>query len=185
MSEHWVSKNAAFSGKIVNVVTGEVELPDGNRAYREVVEHHGGVAVVPLVGENVILIRQFRIALERAILEIPAGQIEGDECLEQRGREELEEEVGYFAEKLIPIGAIYPSVGYLTEKIHLFLAINPLKTRQRLEPGEHIVVVEMSLDEVREKLRSNAFEDGKTVVGLWALLAWLDQNDVAPAPRVC
>ena len=104
-------------------------------------------------------------------MELPAGKLEGDEEPLERGRIELEEETGYRAGRMIPAGHFYPSCGFLTEKLHVFLAIDLEKTRQKLEWDEAIEVVEMPLLEVRQRLQANAFDDAKTIIGLHALLA--------------
>jgi len=172
--ETWTDSAKKYEGKIVDVRFGTVRLSDGQEATREVVEHPGGVGVVPYTGDGVILVKQYRIAVEQHILEIPAGKLEGVEDPEARGRAELEEEAGYVAGQMIPAGAIYPSVGFLTEKIHLFLALDLAETARRPEWDEDIEVVTLSLDEIRARLRANAFEDAKTIVGLYALLNYLE-----------
>ncbi len=172
--ESWLRSETRYAGKLVTLRTGDVQLDDGSEAFREVIEHNGGVGVVPCLGESVVLIRQFRVAIGKEILEIPAGKLEGDEPPEHRAHAELEEEAGYQAGRLISAGGIYPSVGFLTERIHLFLAFDLTQTAQRLEPDERIDIVEVPLPEIRRMLRENALEDAKTIVGLHALLHHLD-----------
>lgn len=174
--ETWIDSELQYSGRIVSLRTGTIRLADGSEAFREIVEHPGGVGVVPWLGDRVVLAKQYRLAIGREVVEIPAGKLEGGESPEERGRAELEEEVGYAAETLVPIGSIFPSVGFLTEEIHLFIATNLTKTQQRLEVDERIEVVEYTLDQIRDGLRSFGFRDAKTVAGLYALLNWLDRQ---------
>ncbi len=168
--ETWISSRVVYEGRIVNLRSGQVRLDDGRETFREVVEHPGGVAVVPCLGDSVVLIRQFRISIGKTIIEIPAGKLERGESPEDRGRTELEEETGYVAGRMVPAGHLYPSCGVFSEKIHVFLAFDLVKTEQRLEHDEQIEVFLMDLDEVREKLARNEFDDAKTIIGLHALL---------------
>ena len=169
--EHWIRRETIYKGRIVTLSTGTVRLENGNEAQREVLDHPGAVGIVPCLGDSVVLVRQYRIAVEKYILEIPAGKLEGNESAKDRARAELEEETGYRAAKLEYVGNFYPSAGILNEKVHLYLAFDLTKTVQRLEEDEDIEIIEMSLEEVRERLAKNAFEDAKTIIGLSALLA--------------
>lgn len=172
--EVWADNKIIYDGKVVRLRVGDVVLDNGRRALREVVEHPGGVCIIPFTGDSVIFVRQFRIAVGDYVIEAPAGKMEGDENPLHRAACELEEETGYRAGVLIPVGGVYSSVGYCSEKIHLFLAHDLEKTQQKLDDDERIDLVEMSLSEVREKLRAGSFNDAKTVVGLYALLEYLD-----------
>lgn len=172
--EVWAENEILYDGKVVRLRVGEVILDDGRRALREVVEHPGGVCVIPFTGDSVIFVKQFRIALGKELLEAPAGKIEVGEAPAYRAACELEEETGYRAGALLPVGFVYASVGFCSEKIHLFLGLELVKTQQRLDDDERIELVTMPLDDVRRMLRENDFEDAKTVVGLHALLAHLD-----------
>ena len=174
--EHWESSEVVYRGKLVNLRTGQVRLDDGSTAFREVVEHAGGVGVVPCLGDSVALIRQYRIAIDRDLFEIPAGKLEAGDTPEVRAAAELVEETGYTAGRFVPIGGIYPSCGFLTEKIYLFLAFDLTAGAQRLEADERIEVVHLPLENVRRMLRAHEFEDAKTVAGLYALFDYLAQD---------
>ncbi len=171
--ETWRHNEVVFEGRIIRVRAGEVSLDNGEPAYREVIEHPGGVCVIPCTGESVLLVRQFRIALGRYLLEAPAGKLEGAEETLYRGECELEEETGYRAGRMVPAGSVYSTVGYCSEKVHLYLAFDLIKTAPRPDSEERIEVVELGLAEARQMLRDHAFEDGKTVVGLHALFDYL------------
>ena len=174
--ETWVDRKRVFEGRIISVSAGQARMNDGTVAVREVVEHPGGVAVVPLLDESVILIRQYRIAIGREILEIPAGKLEGNEDPEHRGRRELEEETGYRAGRMVSIGSVYASVGYTSEEIHLFLALDLEKVGQDLESDECIEVVPVPIAQIEQRLAANDLKDAKTVVGLYALLRYLREQ---------
>lgn len=172
--ETWVSRETVYDGKLVRLDRGTVRLDDGQEAQREIVDHPGGVAVVPVLGDEVILIRQYRVAIGRPMLEIPAGKLESGDTPEHRARVELQEEAGYAPGRLVPIGRMYPSVGFLTEVLHLFLGFDLVATDRAPDWDEDIEVVPTPLSEVRGKLRVHEFEDAKTTIGLYALLAHLD-----------
>lgn len=174
--EVWADNKVIYDGKVVRLRVGEVVLDNGRCALREVVEHPGGVCIIPFTGDSVILVRQFRIAVGDYVIEAPAGKMENGENPVHRAACELEEETGYRAGALIPVGGVYSSVGYCSEKIHLFLALDLEKTQQQLDDDERIDLMEMSLSEVRENLRAGAFDDAKTVVGLYALLEYLNAH---------
>ena len=167
--EEWIHRETAFSGRLIRIDRGTVRLDDGRETQREVMVHPGGVGVVPVVGDSVVLVRQFRIAIGRDMLEIPAGKFEPGDTPELRARLELEEEAGLTLGRLVPIGVMYPSVGFLSEVLHLFLAFDLREVPARPEWDERIEVVRMSLDDARRRLRAHEFEDAKTRVGLHAL----------------
>lgn len=173
--EQWTQSEIQFEGRIVTLRTGAVQLADGTPAYREVVEHPGGVAVVPYTGSGVLLVKQFRIAVGEEVLELPAGKLEpGDHSPAARGAEELEEETGYRAGRLVPAGHYYGCIGFCTERVYLYLGFDLQHVGQRLEAGERIDVVELPMAEVRTGLRQGRFVDAKTMIGLQALLYHLD-----------
>ncbi len=172
--EQWKNIDTVYNGTVFRVKTGEVTLDDGTVAQREIVEHPGGVGVVPFDGTHVILVRQYRIAIQKDILEIPAGKREGDEDPASCGMRELIEETGYRAESMVSAGSVFATVGYCSEKIHLYLAFDLTHVGQDLDEEERIELVRMSLDEVRHGLKEHRFEDAKTVVALHALLQHLD-----------
>ena len=169
--ETWIDAETLYEGKIVTLKRGRVRLENGREAEREIVEHNGAVVIAPRLGDSVVLVRQYRVALGKELLELPAGKLEGEEEPVERGRVELEEETGFRAGRMVPAGHFYPSCGFLTEKLYLFMAFDLEKTTQRLEWDEDIEVVEMPLSEAQERLRTHAFEDAKTIIGLHALLA--------------
>lgn len=171
--ETWTQSELRYDGKIVRLRVGEVVLDDGTRAMREVVEHPGGVCVVPFTGHSVYFVRQFRIAIGKELLELPAGKLEGQEDPAMRGAQELAEEIGYAAESLISLGHTFPTVGICSEKIHIFLGTGLRHVGQQQEEDERITVVEHSLEAVRAMLRANEIEDAKTVIGLYRFLDYL------------
>jgi ADP-ribose pyrophosphatase len=148
-----------------------VQLDNGELVTRDIIHHNGGVAIVPIWGDSVVLISQFRISIEREILELPAGRIEGNDTPETCAHRELEEEIGYKAAKLLLATSYYSSVGFTDEKMHIFFAFQLEKVATRLELDERVKAIHIPIAELSRKLENNEFEDSKTVIGLRALLA--------------
>lgn len=174
--ETWKESDIVYAGTVVRLRVGAVELDNGTRAHREVVEHPGGVCVIPYDGKSVYLVRQYRIAVGEYVLEGPAGKLEEGDVLEERARLELREETGYTAGQMHYVGFIYGTVGFCSEKIHLYLALDLQPGSQQLEEEERIKVLEIPLEEIRQGLAEHRYVDGKTVVGLQALLHHLELN---------
>src|SRR5918994_48868 len=174
--ETWITKEEIHKGKIFSLWGGQVSLDNGDTAIREYVRHSGGVAVVPVIDNNLILIRQFRIAIGRELMELPAGRLELDEDPAACARRELEEEIGYRAKGLIPLASYFSSVGFTDERMHIFLALEPEKATLKLEADERIREVMMPVEMIQEKLAAQEFEDAKTIIGLREFLAYRESR---------
>ncbi|MBI3118946.1 MAG: NUDIX hydrolase [Candidatus Hydrogenedentes bacterium] len=174
--EVWDDSRIVYDGTVVRLRVGNVRLDNGALAHREVVEHPGGVCVVPFTGHSVLLVRQYRVAVSEYVLEVPAGKLEGHEDPLYRGACELEEETGYRAGRMEYIGCYYMAIGFCSERVHIYLAFELTHHGQQLEEEERIELVEVSLEEVRRSLKEHRFTDGKTVIGLQALLDHLDSS---------
>lgn len=174
--EKWIKQEEIHKGKIFSLWGGQVELDNGEVALREYIRHAGGVGIVPVVDGNVILIRQFRISIERELIELPAGRLEPNEEPMDCARRELEEEIGYRAKKLIPLSSYFASVGNSNERMYLFLALELEKTERRLEADERIREVVILIETIKEKLANQEFEDSKTIIGLREALAYLERS---------
>ena len=170
--ERWINRTVVYQGHIITVEHGKVRLEDGAIAPREVVHHGGGVGIVPVLDGKVLLVKQYRIAVEKPVIEIPAGRLEADERPEHRARVELEEEIGYRAGRMIHVASCYCSPGFTNEKDHLFLAFDLAFVGQRLEFDERIEVISVPLDQVEAQLERLEYDDAKTIIGLRELLAY-------------
>ena len=166
-AEKKIDRKDVFSGRIVDVHVDRVELCNGRTSTREVVDHPGGVSIVPVDADgNVYLVRQFRYPVGESLLEIPAGKLEsGEEPLTCAVRE-LSEETGFEAEKYIYLGGIFPSPGYCRETIHIYLATGLHAGRAHPDENEFLDVVKMPFAEALCLAQSNELTDGKTVIGL-------------------
>lgn len=170
MREKTLSQKYYFQGNIMSARLDQVELPDGKTAPREICEHLGGVGVLPIDKDgNIILVRQYRYPYDELTLEIPAGKLdhgEGED-IEACGMRELKEETGCTAGRIVPLGCIYPSPGFLTEVVHLFAALDLTEGEMQPDEGEFVEVVRLPLAEVEAMVERNEIRDGKTVVALY------------------
>jgi len=170
--EKTISTNRIYEGKIINLKVDEVKLPNGNTSKRELVEHPGAVALVAITKDNkIIMVEQFRKALERTIIEIPAGKIEKGEAPEVTALRELEEETGYTAEKLELIQSFSTSPGFADEVIHLYAAEGLTKSTSGavLDEDEFVELLEVTVEEAEQLMKENRIYDAKTAFAvLWA-----------------
>jgi ADP-ribose pyrophosphatase len=149
-----------------------VSLPNGGTSYREIVKHPGAVAVMAITKENkLVLVRQFRKALEKTIYEIPAGKLEIGEEIEGCAQRELQEETGYTAEKWEKVVGFYTSPGFADEYIHLFRASQLTLGATSPDHDEFVERVELTLEESIDKINSGEICDAKTIyaITLWQL----------------
>ena len=168
-TEKPLSKSVAFRGSILNLRIDKVETPGGKRAVREVVEHAPAVAVLPVGHDGTVyLIRQYRYAVGRDLLEIPAGLVEPGEDFERCAERELQEEIGFFPGKLRKIGKLYNSPGFCTETVTLYLATDLRPSRLDPDDDEFIETAPVAGRDIRAMIERGQIVDGKT----FAALAW-------------
>ena len=162
-----LSEEILYQGRILDLARETHRMPDQREAQFEIIQHPGGAAALPVREDGqVILINQFRPAAQDYVLEIPAGRLEigenGADCIAR----EIEEEIGYQAATIEPLGFVYSSVGFCTEQIHLFVARNLTVTKTALEPDEFIEPIIMELNEAQELIKSGKIVDAKTQIAL-------------------
>lgn len=162
--EKTLSQERIFDGYIIHVHRDTVELPDGSTSFREIVDHHGGVSVLAVDGAGMVsVVRQFRYAYGKELVEIPAGKLEaGEEPLDCALRE-LSEETGYEAGHIESLGVLYPTPGYCSEVIHLYLATDLRPGKAHLDAGEFLNVEKLSFRELYDRCVSGEINDAKTV----------------------
>lgn len=159
-----------FKGKVFSVNEVTVTLPDGNTAKRDVVKHNGGSAIVAFDDKrDIYLVRQYRIAAETELLEIPAGKLEAGEDPKSAALRELTEETGAVADSCEELLSMFVSPGYCSEKIYIYLChVNNEKTHPHRDEEEFLHVVKMPYKEAYEMARNGRFADAKTVAGILA-----------------
>src|SRR5512138_70076 len=168
--ERIVKSRTIFEGKVVNLRVDTVML-DGDHTYeREIIQHLGAVALVPLDEDgNVVLVRQHRAGAGRELLELPAGGLEPGEEREECARRELQEEIGFYPETLEELGRFWVAASYSTEAITIYLATTLRPSHLQPDQDERITVVRMPFDEALRAALTNQIMDSKTIIGLtWA-----------------
>lgn len=145
----------------------EVLLRDGEVAKRIRIDHPEAAAIVPFASESeIIMVRQYRYALGRETLEIPAGKVDRGEKPEQCARRELLEETGYEAESLTLIYTYAPAIGYSNELIHIFSGHHLTQVDTKIDQREISSLERLGLEQVRSLIREGRILDGKTLIGL-------------------
>ncbi|MFO1380260.1 MAG: NUDIX hydrolase [Chitinivorax sp.] len=160
----------AFSGVFLKIHRDTVALPDGGSAIREYIQHPGAVAVLALLPNGKLLLeQQFRYALKREFIEIPAGKIDPGEDPLTTAQRELQEETGYRAANWRHLGTGHACIGYADEKIEYFLATGLTAGASQLDEGEYIDLLEMTPQEAIDNVFNGSITDSKSIVGLFWL----------------
>lgn len=173
-----VGERKIWQGHVISLTEVEIESPDGERFSREVVRHPGAVVVVPILGDQVVLTRQYRAAVNGELLELPAGKRDVlDEDPELTAQRELEEEVGYRAGRLTLLARWYNSPGFTDEFSYCFLAeaLTPGDASPQGPEERSMEIVKVPLVDVSKLVASGELTDGKTILGL-SLATWLLGN---------
>ena len=167
VEEKTISSERIYEGKILNLRKDKVHVRDNKTSYREIVEHNGGVALAAITQEGkMVMVRQYRKAAEKAVLEVPAGKIEKGEDHRLTAERELKEETGYSAEKIEFITSFYSSIGYSTEVIYLYLATGLTPGETDFDDNEAIEILEYDLPELKKMVFSGEIEDAKTLAAI-------------------
>ena len=171
MEEQTLATEKIFEGRRINLRVDRVVLPSGRETTREIAGYPNSVGIVALdEDDNVILVRQYRHAVVKTLLEIPAGGMEEGEDPRQSALRELEEETGFTAGNIEQIGGAYAAPGYSTEFLHLYLATGLRPGPSRNDEDEEIEVVPVPLKDIPRMIRSGELCDGKSIIGLLTLL---------------
>jgi len=169
MKEKIVESRRIYEGRVVSLRKDSLLLPSGKRFDREVVEHRGCVAAVPLIDENtLILVRQYRHAAGEVLLEIPAGTLQSDETPEECMCRELIEETGYRPRRLERLLTVYLAPGYSSEIAHIYLARDLIEVGASPDEDEFIEVLRLDLSEALEMIFNSKIRDAKSVCGILA-----------------
>lgn len=169
--EKTIHSKEIFNGKVISLKVDDVLLPNGKEAKREIVNHPGAVAIIAITDEGkLVLVEQYRKALERSIIEIPAGKIDPGEQPEKTARRELEEETGYGCHELTYIQTFATSPGFADEIIHLYVAKGLYKVEEKaaLDEDEFVSLMEVTIEEAEEMVKDQQIYDAKTAFAvLW------------------
>ena len=156
-----------YRGRLINLTVDHVTTATGLETVREVVEHPGGAAILPVLSNgDVLLVEQFRYPMQQSLLELPAGKIDPGELPEQTAARELEEEVGYRAGSLEKLAEFYTTPGFCNERLHLFLAKDLQPCHRSQDEDEELLIHRYSPDELDHLIRLGRIIDAKTLIGL-------------------
>jgi ADP-ribose pyrophosphatase len=187
LRERLIASEPVFQGRLISVRVDEVELPDGRRTRREVVDHPGAVAIVPLLPDGrVVMVRQYRHAVGQVLCELPAGTLDPGESPEDCARRELAEETAYQASDLRLLLSIHLSPGYSSEIIHIFLATGLEPTAAAApDEDERLSIMLLPMDEAVAMVGRGDLRNAAAVCGLLAAERWgrmaSDRNRIAGA----
>lgn len=177
MSEVTVNSLNVFNGKLLKLHVDTVRLPNGRETTKEIIEHPGAVAIIPILGNGkVLVVEQYRTAARRRMMEIPAGTLEADEAPLACAKRELIEETGYAAGRFTRLFSCYLAPGYSSEKIHFFLARQLVRTKARPAEDEFITVRAMDLNEALKAIERGKIQDAKTISALYYLAMHQDKQ---------
>lgn len=173
MSYEVLESKVTHEGKIVKITVDKLRMPDGSEAYRETVIRGKNAAAVLAVDNDgsLIFVRQYRHAFGEMLLEIPAGVLEDGEEPEKGVLRELEEETGKKAETLEFLCEMYPTVGYCTEKIQLFIATDLTEGQQKLDADEFLEIEKYTPEEAVKMIYKGQIKDGKAIAAIFAWMA--------------
>jgi ADP-ribose pyrophosphatase len=173
VEEKTLSSRLIYEGRAVKLRVDTVMLPNGRETTREIVEHSDCVAIVAIdADDNVLLVKQFRQAVEKALLEIPAGGIKSGEEPVATVRRELREETGFLPRKVTSLAGFYSSPGYCTEYLQLYLATDLIYSPLSAEDTEAITLIRVPITQIPALIASGDICDAKSIAGLFAFLQY-------------
>lgn len=167
MAEETLSSKVIFEGRALRLRVDTVRTADGRRSTREIVEHAACIAVIAIDNnDNILLVRQYRHALEKELLEIPAGGIDAGEGPEEAVIREMREETGLRPQRVERLCGFYSTPGFCNEYLHLYLAADLVPDPLSAEDTAGIELVRVPLAQVPRLVNSGEIEDSKTIAGL-------------------
>ncbi len=164
--EKTIKSDKLYRGKIINLRIDTVELPNQKYSKREIIEHGGGVAIIAIKDKKLLLVKQYRKAVEESIYELPAGKLESTETPEECANREFTEETGYESKNMKFLFSFYSSPGFSNELIHLFLAEEISFVGANPDEDEYIETFEMPFDNALHMIKTGEIIDAKTIIGL-------------------
>lgn len=165
--EKQLSSQKIYDGRILSLRVDRILLENGREAVREVIDHQGAAGVVAFDEQGkLLMVRQYRYPVGQELLELPAGKIDLGETPLQCAMRELREETGYAAEKLTPLGRVYPAAAYDVEMVHLYYAQGLTPVQQQLDEDEILSVEHVDFDEAVRMVLADEILDSKTQIGI-------------------
>jgi len=165
-----LDRELVYKGAIIDIYKDTIQNPDGQICYYDFIGHKGAAAVMPVTDEGkIIMVKQYRNALDRFTIEIPAGGLNSkDEPMIECAAREMEEETGYKSDNLELLISVRTTIAFCNEKIDIFVARDLKPSKQHLDEGEYVEVLEFTIDELVEMVYSSKIQDSKTVAAIMA-----------------
>lgn len=164
-----LSRDLIYEGSIIDYYKDTIQVPNGNVVKWDFIGHKGAAAIVPVTEDGkILMVRQYRNALDRYTLEIPAGGLNPGEDTKTAATRELEEETGYKSDTISFLVSIYTTVAFCNEKIDIYVAENLAPSKQNLDEDEFIDVQAYTVDELLEKIYACEIQDSKTICAIMA-----------------
>ncbi|MDR0399086.1 NUDIX domain-containing protein [Candidatus Endomicrobiellum devescovinae] len=165
--EKTLNKKLIYKGKFTELFCDEVQLPNGNSATREYINHPGAAAVLPFIDkENIVLVKQYRYAIGKVTYEIPAGKIDAGETPIECITRELEEETGYIAKKFELLLSFYPTSALSNELLHIFSAFNLEEGNFNPDEDEFVEKEIVNFKNALDMIKDGQIKDSKTIISL-------------------
>ena len=165
-TEKTISTKDVYKGKVFTVKSDAVQLSNGHVSQRDIVLHSGGVVIVAEKDNKILLVKQYRYAVQEALLELPAGKLEIEENPFEAAKRELREETGYVATKWSDLGFIYTSPGICSEKLYFYKASELEFVGEEPDENEILSYFEFEIDKVFQMIKTGIINDSKTICAL-------------------
>lgn len=163
LEETKISSQEIFNGVAIHLFKDEILLPNGHTGIREIIRHPGAVCVLPLTDDgDVIFVNQFRYALNKVTLEVPAGKLEKGEDPKEAALRELSEETGLTAKNIVHIGDLYTTPALIDEVIHMYIATDLIQGEQHLDYDEFVNTLKIPLSKAVDMVMNGEIKDSKT-----------------------
>ena len=163
LEETKISSQEIFNGVAIHLFNDEIFLPNGHTGIREIIRHPGAVCVLPLTDDgDVIFVNQFRYALNKVTLEVPAGKLEKGEDPKEAALRELSEETGLTAKNIVHIGDLYTTPALIDEVIHMYIATDLTQGEQHLDYDEFVNTLKIPLSKAVDMVMAGEIKDSKT-----------------------
>lgn len=177
LSEKKLSSKKVFDGKLLQVYSDQVELPDKSTSVREWIKHPGASAVVPVFEDGTImLLQQFRYPPNKTFIEVPAGKIDAGEDQKTTAKRELFEESGVKCENLKEVGSFYPAIGYADEIIYVYVGWGLTEESQSVDDDEFLLKYRIPFSKALNMIKTGEISDGKTICSLIQASLWWKEN---------
>ncbi len=163
-----IESEIIYTGKKIKIQVDHITLKSGHKYKREIVVHPGAVVMIPVDNQGrILLVKQWRRASGRVLIELPAGTLDNNEDPRECAQRELQEEIGYKAGKLTSLGGFFSAPGYSTEYLHLFLAEDLSESQLQPDENEEIEILPLTPAEALKMVENNGIRDAKSVVGIY------------------